>query len=161
MHIHIYPSGKRAELADLQPTAMENTVMNEDAIPLFDSVQLIDLANRHSATPLPCEVCSALVCPGWESMPGGFTGSSLRRIGTLQRPDVEDPTLDEHHPAGTNLWSADAPVAPAFFPYNRCDVWQCFACIRPFLRYTEYGGYYQDDRIRELKADRVDDSKPG
>jgi hypothetical protein len=35
-------------------------------------------------------------------------------------------------------------------PYNRCDVWACVQCTRPFLRYTEHGGYYSDERIREL-----------
>ena len=41
-------------------------------------------------------------------------------------------------------------IAPAYFPYNRCDVWTCVQCARPFLRYTEYGGYYVEQRIREL-----------
>ena len=40
------------------------------------------------------------------------------------------------------------PVALGYHPYNRCDVWRCTACRRVFLRYTEYGGYYQDERIR-------------
>jgi hypothetical protein len=31
-------------------------------------------------------------------------------------------------------------------------VWQCAACGRPFLRYTEYGGYYVEERIRPLQA---------
>ena len=107
-----------------------------------------------------CSVCAALVCPGWESMPGSFDRSQLRRVGTL-RPDGDDePTLQEHHPAGTHAWSADAPIAPAFFPYNRCDVWLCVACSRPFLRYTEYGGYYEDERVRELNPDLIDEAKP-
>jgi hypothetical protein len=65
---------------------------------------------------------------------------------------VEDPTLEEHHPAGSNAWSADAPIALDYFPYNRCDVWQCARCGRPFLRYTEYGGYYVEERIRQVDA---------
>ena len=31
-------------------------------------------------------------------------------------------------------------------------------CPRPFLRYTEYGGYYQDERIREIDAALVVDA---
>jgi hypothetical protein len=31
-------------------------------------------------------------------------------------------------------------------------------CGRPFLRYTEYGGYYVEERIRELDAQRVADA---
>jgi hypothetical protein len=108
-----------------------------------------------------CPDCSALACPGWESLPGGFDAKKLRRIGTLRAPDCEDPTLEEHHPGGTHAWSPDAPIAPAFFPYNRCDAWQCVTCARPFLRYTEYGGYYLEERIRELDPGRVVDAKPG
>ncbi|MEO8279062.1 MAG: hypothetical protein ABI564_05185 [Ideonella sp.] len=131
--------------------------MIADTVPVLNADALIAMANRYAATASACSVCSALVCQGWESMPAGFASSVLRHTATLKRPDVDDPTLNEHHPAGTNLWSADAPIAPAFYPFNRCDVWQCSACSRPFLRYTEYGGYYQDDRIRELHADRVDE----
>ena len=100
----------------------------------------------------PCPACAALVCPGWEAIPGTFDTGVLRRIGTLRRPEVEDPTLEEYHPQGTHAWSPDAPIAPDYFPYNRCEVWACAACGRPFLRYTEYGGYYQEERVRELQA---------
>jgi hypothetical protein len=31
-------------------------------------------------------------------------------------------------------------------------------CGRPFLRYTEYGGYYVEERIRELRAALVVDA---
>ena len=113
-------------------------------------------AGRGSA----CATCAVLVCPGWESVPGSFDTSTLRRVGTLRDPGEAEPTLEEYHPRGTHGWSADAPIAPAFFPYNRCDVWQCPACARAFLRYTEYGGYYQDERVRELSADLLDASRP-
>ena len=103
----------------------------------------------------PCAACAALVCPGWESMPGGFDASALERIGTLRGTADEDPTVAEYHPDGTNNWSPDAPITPDYFPYNRCDVWDCKSCGRPFLRYTEYGGYYVDERIRELNANYV------
>jgi hypothetical protein len=91
-------------------------------------------------------------------MPGAFDPKNLHQVGTLRRPGEEDPTVEEHHPGGTHAWSADAPIAPAFFPYNRCGVWQCVACARPFLRYTEYGGYYQEDRVRQLDPDLVVDA---
>ncbi|HSV35431.1 MAG TPA: hypothetical protein VLI46_07730, partial [Ramlibacter sp.] len=87
--------------------------------------------------------------------PGGFERGKLRRIGTLRREGDDDPTPQEYLPAGTSTWSANAPIAPAFAPYNRCEVWECVACARAFLRYTEYGGYYQEERIRELNADLV------
>lgn len=104
---------------------------------------------------IPCADCGALACAGWESMPGGFDSTRLRRVGTLKDADDEEPTVEEYHPAGTNAWSVDAPIAPDWFPYNRCDVWACTACGRPFLRYTEYGGYYTDERIRALNPDLV------
>jgi hypothetical protein len=100
-------------------------------------------------TPPDCG-CAALSCAGWESVAGPQGAPVLERIGTLRPAGDEEPTLDEHHPAGTRLWSADAPVATAFFPYNRCEVWRCVACGRGFVQYTEYGGYYVDHRIREI-----------
>jgi hypothetical protein len=39
-------------------------------------------------------------------------------------------------------------------------VWVCAQCGRPFLRYTEYGGYYEERRIREVDAALVTDAKP-
>jgi hypothetical protein len=99
-----------------------------------------------------CPKCPALACVGWESIPGGFDRSSLRCVDSLRESGDEEPTLAEYHPAGTHSWSADAPIALGWFPYNRCDVWQCVGCDRLFLRYTEFGGYYNDERIREVRA---------
>ncbi|MCW5630901.1 MAG: hypothetical protein KIT47_18660 [Rhodoferax sp.] len=102
-----------------------------------------------------CGQCSALVCRAWESLSGDFDRSQLRRIGSLRDPAQEEPTYEEYHPDGTHAWSDDAPIAPDWFPYNRCEVWECAGCGRRFLRYTEFGGYYTDERIRELRAERV------
>jgi hypothetical protein len=130
----------------------DNSVMDAP-LPLLDADGLRRLAAAHSGA--ACPACAALVCPGWEALPGTFDGRGLEAIATLRRPEIEDPTLEEYHPAGTHAWSPDAPIAPAFFPYNRCEVWRCAACARPFLRYTEYGGYYEEQRIRALDARRV------
>lgn len=127
--------------------------MSDDLLPVLGAEDLVRLA--HARAPGPCPRCAALVCPGWEALPGTFERDRLERIGTLRRPDDEDPTLTEYHPGGTNSWSPLAPIAPAFFPYNRCDVWACTRCRRPFLRYTEFGGYYVEDRIREVDPARV------
>ena len=127
-----------------------------DRLTLQDLIELADAHQRGTS----CPVCAPLACPGWESMPASFDAASLHRVGTLRDSADEDPTLQEHHPDGTHGWSANAPIAPAFFPYNRCDVWQCPACARAFLRYTEYGGYYLDARIRELDASLLDPSLP-
>jgi hypothetical protein len=107
-----------------------------------------------------CAACRALVCPGWEAMAPGFDRTALERVGTLRDPANDDPTVAEWHPAGTHSWSPDAPIAPAWFPYNRSDAWRCGACARAFLRYTEYGGYYTEERVRELDARLIVDVPP-
>lgn len=116
--------------------------------------ELLTLATS-SPTGSGCDRCAALACRGWESLPGGFDAAVLQCVGTLRDPADEDPTVAECHPDGTHGWSPEAPIAPGWFPYNRCDVWACSGCRRPFLRYTEYGGYYTDERIRELHAELI------
>lgn len=113
-------------------------------------------AERASDT--PCAACGGLRCAGWEALPGGFDAGVLEPVGTLRDPAVDEPTVEEYHPAGTSAWSPDAPIAPGFHPYNRSEVWRCTTCRRAFLRYTEYGGYYNEPRIRELDPARVIDA---
>jgi hypothetical protein len=118
------------------------------------AAELVALASNVSTSRL-CSVCSPLRCPGWESMPGGFDRSSLVRVGSLRDPDLSEPTLEEFHPQGTNQWSSEAPIALGHHPYNICEVWQCGTCSRVYLRYTEYGGYYEDERVRLVEPGRV------
>ncbi|MDR6855624.1 hypothetical protein [Variovorax guangxiensis] len=121
---------------------------------VLDTEALLRLAGEHLAN-TGCPRCAALRCPGWEAFPAIADEASLRRIGSLRSPGDHDPTLDEYHPQGTDYWSAQAPIAPAFYPYNRCELWACRGCGRPFLRYTEYGGYYEEKRIRELRMELI------
>lgn len=123
-------------------------------LPRLSAAQLRTLAE--GAQHAGCDTCEALASPGWETLPPGFDERLLRAVATL-RGDEPEPTLQEYHPVGTRLWSPDAPIAPAYFPYNRCDVAACPGCGRLFLRYTEYGGYYVDQRVRELNAALVAD----
>ena len=123
-------------------------------LPVLTADDLVTLGRAAQSAP-PCEACGALNCRGWESLPGGFDASRLRCVGTLKNAADEDPTVEEYHPRGTHGWSVDAPIAPGWFPYNRCGLWTCTACARPFLRYTEYGGYYTDERIRALDPELV------
>lgn len=102
-----------------------------------------------------CPHCYALRSPGWESMPSSFDRRTLNRVGTLRDETKDEPTVQEHHPRGTHSWSPDAPIALGYYPYNRCDIWQCVTCRRGFLRYTEYGGYYEDERVREIDPNLV------
>lgn len=110
------------------------------------------IAFEHGTRP-PCKVCMLLACAGWESFPSLFNESELIKTGSLLQAGDEEPMLDEFHPDGTYYWSNDAPIALDFHPYNRCELWQCRHCKHPFLRYTEYGGYYEDGRIRDLNPE--------
>lgn len=123
---------------------------------LLERDDILRLA-RQSAAAEPCDRCAAVARPGWEALPGGFDASVLERVGTLRPPGADEPTVEEFHPHGTHAWSPDAPIALGWFPYNRCDVWQCTACARAYLRYTEYGGYYQEERIRPLSLGLIVD----
>ena len=107
-----------------------------------------------AATPADC-ACAHLRCSGWESVSAPPGAPLLQHLGTLRDADEAEPTLQEHHAGGSRYESAHAPVAPGFFPYNRCEVWACRACGRGFLQYTEFGGYYVDHRLRELDPKRV------
>ncbi|MFT3811963.1 MAG: hypothetical protein QM740_01165 [Acidovorax sp.] len=91
--------------------------------------------------------------PGWESISGAMQVGQLQRVGTLVQEGND--RLDEFHPQGTQLWSPDAPIALGWHPYNRCTVWRCRQCAAAFLRYTEYGGYYEEERIRPLLPDLI------
>ena len=108
--------------------------------------------------------CDELRCAGWESLPSGFDTRQMVRLGRVASAADDDPyadlTLAEHHPGGTRYESPDAPIALGHFPYNRCEVWRCGDGSRAFLRYTEYGGYYVDARIRELDESLIVDTGP-
>ena len=121
-------------------------------VPRLDAEALHRLAAAEPRADRNACDCAALRCPGWESLSSTIDESLLQKVGTLADDDSPEaePTLDEFHPDGTRYWSADAPISPAHFPYNRAEVWRCRRCGRVFLRYTEYGGYYLDPRIREV-----------
>ncbi len=131
--------------------------MSPPELPFLNIAALTSLA-RQSLGRAACAHCASIQHAAWESLHAGFDAAHLRVVGTLRREGYDEPTFAEHHPRGTHGSSADAPIAPAYFPCNRCQVWQCTACSRAFLRYTEYGGYYQDERIRTLDPELIDDT---
>ena len=103
----------------------------------------------------PC-ACALGACRSWESFTEDRWPIELvQRIGTLRDPAIDDPTVEEFHPNGTRYGSPDAPVAVSFFPCNRCDAYSCGRCGRTLLRYTEYGGYYVDHRVREISSELI------
>ena len=129
----------------------------QDAMPDAAADALRTLAAQSGA---PCDSCSTLPRSGWEALPGGLDRTRLQPLGLLPAPDSiddqrADATLDEYHAAGTRYWSPDAPIALGWFPYNRCTAWRCSQCGTVFLRYTEYGGYYEEERIRRVTPELV------
>ncbi len=110
--------------------------------------------------PEACD-CALKACRGWESVSDDrWPAAQMALAGTLRRPVPEgqtELTFEEFHPNGTRYESANAPVAPDHFPFNRSDVYACARCQCAVLRYTEYGGYYVDQRVRLVDADLVVD----
>jgi hypothetical protein len=88
----------------------------------------------------------------WTRIPASFPQEQMRTLGTLVDDPYTEATYAEYHPDGTSYWSPDAPIAPHYFPYNRCTVQECSVCGRHCLTYTEAGGYYVEPRLRALVA---------
>jgi hypothetical protein len=125
--------------------------------PLLDFAALSELASRSEAVTIAC-ACHATPTDGWQTLPLSMPEAQLREAGTLAEQHQDDATFAEYHPHGTRYWSADAPIAPRYFPYNRCTVSECTVCGRSYLRYVEGGGYFVDQRIRQLKASLLVDA---
>jgi hypothetical protein len=133
--------------------------------PHLDAPALKALAK--AASPQKC-ACALGPCAGWESMTEDrWPALKMNAVGSLRAAQGDadpvqgsEPTFEEFHPEGTRYESPLAPIAPEFFPYNRCDVFACSGCQRLLLRYTEFGGYYVDHRVRALNADLVVDAPP-
>ena len=117
-------------------------------LPLITESDLHALAAEAAAQPR-CADCAPLWQPGWESLSAAMRTAQLESVAALGTPEEWD-RLDEYHPRGTQLWSPEAPIALGWHPYNRCTLWRCRHCSAAFLRYTEYGGYYEEERIRPL-----------
>jgi hypothetical protein len=105
--------------------------------------------------------CALKICKGWESVSNDrWPSKQLKLEGTLRRELAQGETeqsFEEFHPNGTRYDSPDAPVALNYFPYNRADVFGCQQCGCAVLKYTEYGGYYIDQRVRLVDASLVVD----
>lgn len=129
--------------------------MNEPLMRPLGAAGLKQLAN---SSPDQCR-CTLKACRGWESVSDDrWPAQQMQAAGTLRKPLPEGQaewTFEEYHPKGTRYESDQAPIAPDFFPFNRCDVYSCTRCGCAVLKYTEYGGYYVDHRVRLVDADRV------
>jgi hypothetical protein len=123
----------------------------------LDHRELVALAQRANDTTLSCS-CIKKSLIGWESPLVAWPTNPLREIGSLIYAEDEELTLQEYHPDGTHYWSLDAPIAPFFFPYNRCKICECPRCGRCFLLYTESGAYHVEQRIRYLDPSLIVDA---
>ncbi|MBO9537023.1 hypothetical protein [Herbaspirillum sp.] len=122
-----------------------------DDLPKLGSAGLRALAQASGAVAQPCNCCSgAADAAGWISLPLTLPEQQLADVGTLVADPYDEPTFAEYHPDGTRYDGSAAPVAPRYYPYNRCNVARCTLCGRHYLRYTEAGGYFVDRRIRAL-----------
>ncbi|MEZ0603946.1 hypothetical protein ACAX43_17565 [Paraburkholderia sp. IW21] len=124
----------------------------------LNAATLLDLAQRaEQRGTAPC-TCTKTPLDGWQSQPLSLDESQFAEIGTLLAEDDPVPTFSEYLPVKTTYWSAEAPIAPRYFPYNRCAVWECSLCGRLYLRYTEGGGYFVDRRIRAVQSALIEDA---
>ena len=120
------------------------------------------MALGEASAPKAC-TCAVGACPGWESITEDrWPAGHMKCLGTLRATPSDpyagadaEPTFEEFHPNGTRYESPNAPIAPQFFPYNRCDVMACSQCQQVLLKYTEFGGYYVDHRVRALQPNLV------
>ena len=125
--------------------------------PIAQTSELQALATSAAQT-ASCR-CNLSRSKGWTSMAEErWPGDQMQQVPTLRDPDLLEPTFEEWHPEGTRYDDPNAPVAIAYFPYNRCAVWQCRSCQGSVLRYTEFGGYYVDHRVRLLDTDLIVDA---
>lgn len=131
--------------------------MHTPSPPLLDAVGLRQLALASSPLALPCP-CRLQNATAWESITEErWPAAMMQPVGTLRDPELHEPTFEEWHPKGTRYDAPDAPVSVRHFPYNRCDAYRCTSCTRLVLRYTEFGGYYVDHRVRVVDAALIAD----
>jgi hypothetical protein len=116
----------------------------------IDFVALVQLARASGSVTRPCS-CNAVSLAAWEALPLTLELDRFETAGTLRDDPYVEPVFAEYHPAGTRYASPEAPIAPRFYPFNRCTVARCLQCGRCYLRYEEAGGYFTELRIRALK----------
>jgi hypothetical protein len=127
------------------------------ALAILDFPTLAFLAQESANISAMCKCMSANLA-SWESVPLSLNEAEFQEVGTLLTDPFIEPTFAEFHPSKTRYGSPNAPIAPRYFPYNRCTVAKCLSCGRYFLRYTEAGGYFVDGRIRALLPELLVDA---
>ncbi|WEF35313.1 hypothetical protein [Pseudoduganella chitinolytica] len=118
-------------------------------MPKIEFAALKCLAETSASVTAPCR-CNRVPLAAWSALPMTLELDRFEEIGVLFDDPYDEPTFAEFHPAGTRYDSDAAPIAPRFYPYNRCTVARCLDCDRHYLRYNEAGGYFTELRIRAL-----------
>ena len=118
---------------------------------------LASLAQASGAVTAPCS-CNEVSVSAWRAIPMSMRPERLEEVGFLFDDPYDEPTFAEFHPAGTHYDSDTAPIAPKFYPYNRCALARCLDCGRHYLRYNEAGGYFTELRIRALQPELLVDA---
>ncbi len=118
----------------------------------IDFATLKQLAEQSAAVTQSC-TCNDAHLLAWQLMPPTLELEldQFEETGSLVEDPYDEPTFKEYHPAGTQLQSDDAPIAPRYYPANRSQVLRCIKCGRHYLRYTEGGGYFTEVRLRALR----------
>jgi hypothetical protein len=122
----------------------------EQAMETIDFATLAQMAAASGEVTVPCS-CTKVALTAWQALPLSLELDRFEDAGTLLDDPYDEPTFAEYHPAGTHYDSEDAPIAPRYYPFNRCTVARCMQCGRHYLRYNEAGGYFTELRIRALQ----------
>lgn len=120
----------------------------------FATLEQLAAASARVTTACACNDARLLA---WRPLPLTLELAQLEEVGSLVDDPYDEPTFAEYHPAGSRYDSDDAPIAPRYYPYNRCQVVRCQQCGRHYLRYTEAGGYFSELRMRALRPELLAD----
>lgn len=123
----------------------------------IDFASLKQLAETSAAVVTPC-TCHDAALLSWQAVPYSLALEQFEEVATLVEDPYAEPTFAEYHPNGTRYDSADAPIAPRYYPANLSQVLRCVKCNRHYLRYTEGGGYFTEQRMRALRPQVLEDA---
>lgn len=124
----------------------------------IDFSTLKQLAETPAAVAGQCS-CNSVPLLAWQKLPMTLELERFEEVATLVEDPYDDPTYTEYHPRGTHYDSEDAPIAPRYYPFNRCQIARCVNCGRHYLRYNEAGGYFTELRIRLLQPHLLVDAE--
>lgn len=124
---------------------------------MIDFASLKKMAEASAAVTVACS-CHDAALLAWQPTPLTVALEQFEEVDTLVEDPYDEPTFAEHHPAGTRYESEEAPIAPRYYPYNRCLLVRCVKCGRHYLRYNEAGGYFTEVRMRALRPQLLVDA---